>query len=648
MRRRENIGSRALAALMVIGLGCSHFAVAAPVPPQNLQNQTRNVRATTPRGLPAKKPVVKSFARADYLARARAYFAAGNYEKALLFANADLRSSPGRKSALLMMAQSYYRLGRASEAAKVFLILSPDDLTSDAAIDCTLAMFATRRYKQATKAWLHVAPDHPYRDIARFYAGVSYMHLNLYAKASQLLRLAIRLPANLKSDRRRILTEVDQLLERQRRGEFVGGQAYSYQTQQRYYQIPVAPPVEPVPQAAPGPGGAGKPPAATAAAVPKKSEPPAPAKPGFVFSATPEVSYETKATKQDFNGYSQLQGSSKTPAFTAPVQMKYSGKPRSFGGQPTVTVNVTPGYSDTEGTLTRSSLVAQESDPGAIQSVTKEDTLHAASATLKNGLDLLYPVSEAIDLGLGYKDEHEFVDASQKKENAVNGPRFNMVIDGDTYKGELNWSMYDTTSKLVEDPKIKTVMTTSGTLTRNGETSVTRAMATYVQTNATAKSGEQSRMGLDLNWDKTWEDVSLGLSGGYVSKTAYSGTVLDEAAYTMNAARTQENIGVSLKYTVGFGLALTGTGKLSQFSDYESRQTNEAKESVVVSSTGSIHAFGMSGALALGSYVSLEAAYNYTKRNISVGDAAFETAILKAAVSEVSESSLKLGIRYPF
>ena len=647
MRRNQRILSSAITAIVVVALDCLNSAIAAPAPTQPPLNQPRTSNVSGPRQPAVKNAAAKNAGKADYFARAKAFFAAGNYEKALLFANADFKVNPSRKASVLMMAQSYYRLGRAAQSAKLFLMLSPDDLTSDAAIDCTLAMFATKRFRQATKAWLHVAPDHPYRDVARFYAGVSYMHLNLYDKAAQLLRLAIKLPANLKSDRRRLLTELDTLQERQRRGQFVAGQANSYQTQQRYYQLPVGPPIEaapPIAPTAPTPGGATPP--ATAAAAPKKPEPPAPAKAGYSFSATPEFSYESKSSKQDFNGYSQTQGTSKSPAFTSPLQMKYTGKPRSFGGQPTVTVNVTPGYSDTEGNSTTSSLVAQESDPTAVQSITNGADTHSFSATLENAVDVLYPINESVDIGFGYKDDHEFTDAEMKKDGAVDGPRFNIVIDGDTYKGELKWSMYDTTDKTADNPKVKTVMTTSGTLTRNGETSVTKLIATYVQTNATSQSGEQSRMGLDLTWDKTWEDLSLGLSAGYLSKTAYSGTVIKES---MNSARTQESAGGSLKWTVGFGLALTGTGKYTQFSDYEQTQTNpDTKETVIVPGSGTKMDFGLSGALALGTYVSVEAAYNYSDRKISVSDPTYETAVLKAACSQSSDSSLKISVRYPF
>lgn len=635
MRRRQGSHSIRLIALAVSAFACFIFAVA-------VQAQQKTPQRATP-AAPQKAPTRK--APADYFTRAKSYFAAGDYEKTLIFAAADLRANPSRKVSVLLMAQSYYRLGRPGPAAKTFLLLSTDDLTSDAAVDYTLSMFATKRFRQATKVWQKINPDHPYRDIARFYAGVSYMNLNMYSKASEVLRRAFKLPANLKSERRRLLGEIDQLLASQRQGQFGGGQAYTYQSQ-RYYQMPIAPPVEPT-QGVPPPAGAPAPSQSPApAAVAKK--PPEPAKAGFAFSATPEVDYITKSTKKDFNGYSQVQESSKSPTVSVPIVAKYSGKPRSFGGQPTFTLKVTPGYEDIEGASSRSSLVAPESDPSSISTLTSSSSDHSFDATLTNSIDILYPMSEAIDIGVGYRDDHLYTNASQKLDENTTGPRAKLVIDGDTYKGELSFSMYEKSD--TTDGRIRTTTTTSGTLTRNGETSVSKLMLEYLQKDQVSKRGEQTRMTVGLTWDKTWDDFSLGLLGEYIAKTAYAGTVIpDSPAYIdMNAARTQQNVGINGKWSIGFGLELTGNLKHSEFSEYEYSAKDASEATVIVPNSGSSNAFGFSGALSLGNYVTAEAAYNYTDRKISVGDAAYQEQVLKNACSQLSESSFKLGVKYPF
>lgn len=641
---RVRVHSNTLNMMVIAWLGIlsSGFALDAEAAPKVAPSTRVKTQAQTSaqpkkaRPIPAKAspaPVLDNFAKA------RVFFANGQYEKSLLFAAADLRANPTRKASLIIMAQSEYRLGRAGNAAKLFSLLSPDDLSSEAAFEYTLAMFAAHRYRQATKVWQKVGPEHPYRDVARFYAGISYMQLNLYNKASQLLRGAIKLPANLKSERRRLIAELDDLQERQRRGDFTAGQVYAYQAQQPNYQI--APPVEapPLPGAPPMP----KKPASPPVVQPKA---------GFSFSATPSFSYLTKSIKRDFNGYTQAQGSSRSPVVTSPLQLKYLGKPRSFGGQTAFTLNVTPGYEDIEGTLTKSSLTAPSSDPSAVQTITDEKVNHSFNASLMNGFDILYPVSDAVDVGVGYKDEHIYVDASQKKEKAVSGPNAKAVIDGDLFKFELGFSMYDSANAALESPKVQTATTTYGTITRNGESSVTNLKGAYIQTDAVSKAGEKTRTSADLTWDKNWDDLTLGLLAGYVSKTVYPESVISDstAGVVMDAARSLISGGGTLKWTLGFGLAMTGSFKHTEFSDYDTKipAANKTSEPLFIASSGSINAFGLSGAVSIGPYVSVEAAYNYTDRKVNPGDEANAQTILKEACSQQTETSMKLGIRYPF
>ncbi len=334
------------------------------------------------------------------------------------------------------------------------------------------------------------------------------------------------------------------------------------------------------------------------------------------------------------------------------MQLKYLGKPRSFGGQTAFTLNVTPGYEDIEGTLTKSSLTAPSSDPSAVQTTTDEKVNHSFNASLMNGFDILYPVSDAVDVGVGYKDEHIYVDASQKKEKTVSGPNAKAVIDGDLFKFELGFSMYDSANAALESPKVQTATTTYGTITRNGESSVTNLKGAYIQTDAVSKTGEQTRMSADLTWDKNWDDLTLGLLAGYVSKTVYPESVISDstAGVVMDAARSLISAGGNLKWTLGFGLAMTGSFKHTEFSDYDTKISgaDATAEPLFIASSGSINAFGLSGAVSIGPYVTAEAAYNYTDRKINPGDEANAQTILKEACSQQTETSMKLGIRYPF
>ncbi|MCX6116677.1 MAG: tetratricopeptide repeat protein [Proteobacteria bacterium] len=338
-----------------------------------------------------KKPVPQSATqvskqKVNLYVKARLWFEAGNYEKAIQYAAADIRRNPNRKSSYIVMAQAYYRLGRNARAAQIFSKLSLEDITADAALEYTLANYAARKYKNAALGWQRVAEENPNRDIAKFYSGLSYMHLKQYQRASFLLRSAKRLPANLKSERRHLIDDVDALMDRERNGQFSQDQAYAYHAQPRFtpYQPPppIQPkqPVYPTPPTAPGstPEKAKQP-----EAKPPPAAPPAPPQTGWAFSSSAVVTYESLAESVDYNGYQKVVTNKKIPTASLPSSMKYSAKPRSFGGQPYFTLNINPGYDHFDSDVNTSALFAPADDQNAVQTTSSKSEAFGHNQTLK-------------------------------------------------------------------------------------------------------------------------------------------------------------------------------------------------------------------------------------------------------------------------
>ena len=285
----NRINAKWIFALMLFSFWSAH-AIAAN-PPSRTQTQR-----TTQQNL-------------NYYAKARVYFESGYYPQAIQYAAADLRKNPARKASAVIMAQSYYRMGRVNRSAKLFSKIPFEELPPDAALDYTLAMFSAKNFKAASTGWQKVPEDHPYKDVAKFYSGIAYMQLKQYLKASQLLRSARKLPANLKSERRQLIDKVDALMESERSGRFSQEQTYAYQAKPRFIAPPplLQPPTSPV-----QPGAPGAPPAKPQAD--KKSDKPAPPASGFSFTATPTFTYESVNDSVDRNGYSLTQIEKKTPA----------------------------------------------------------------------------------------------------------------------------------------------------------------------------------------------------------------------------------------------------------------------------------------------------------------------------------------------
>jgi hypothetical protein len=584
-----------------------------------------------------------------YYRVAEKLFRSGQYGNAIRYAAAHLRKVPGHKPSLVILARSYYRLGKSSLSVSAFSKLEFDDLSADALVEFTLAAFAAKKYKVSAVLWQRVPENHVYKDISKFYAGVSYLNLRQYPKASSLLRSAKKLPASLKADRRRLLDEVDALMESERGGLFAPERPFVYQSQSRTYapQIYTPPSYPPSPQS-PTPSAPGQP---SPPSSQKEAASPPPSE-GFMATATPTFAYEITSQSIDRNGYVLEQRDSRKPSVALPISIKYAARPRPFGGQSSFTLNITPGYDDTETTSASSELLAAEDTPDVVQNQVTMSAGHFYNQTLNVSAELFFPVSEPLDLILGYRSDHQYIDASQKKEISKEGPSIKVAGEGDLIKMDVSFSSIETQNKanaeLEKPTKLDSTNTIVGSLTRNGDSSVVKIEGSSAEVASLSKSGLKATTNGKINWDKSIGDFGLGIGGLYTSRTTYAESILSPDGQT---ARGEQGGSATLKWSLDFGLTLTGGVTYIMFTDLDySTGADETFEVFPSNGTATTYSL-LASAPIFGSYGGVEASYRYIDRVISPPDEASDetkAAILKKFWSQVTTTSVKLTLKYPF
>lgn len=612
-------------------LGCTFMGLSTHV---YSQTPRRNIKGK------ASSPVVRAnapqTASANNFMKAKSFFDAARYDVAIQFAAADLRQNPGRRASVVLMAQAYYRMGNAARAGKLFSSLKLEEIPPEASIDYALALFASRRYTQAAVAWKIVPQNHPYRDVTVFYGGVSNMFLRQYARASTLLRQARKLPASLKSERRRLLDEAEAVLARSREGLFAQDQAFSSQPLPQYL---------PPPQMMPAPVG----PSAPAGSKPTAAPPPPVT--GFMFSAVPTVTYELSSERLDYNGFAQKQTDFRIPTASMPTSLKYTAAPRSFGGQPYLTVNATPGYSDTERTDTTSALFAPVENPTAVQSSTKRTETHFYSQSLLSSVEALYPVSAPLDILVNYKSDHFYADASLEKDRSVSGPTGKVSIEGDRLRLDASYSSLTTDDQanlLLEKPlptHVKTDDTIQVVFTRNGNSSVAKLDVSSVTSQPESKSGLQSALLGKASVDKTFGEFNLGVGGIYNSRTTFEKTILTDPA----APRLEQGATANLVWSGTFGIIMTFGLAYTLFDDLEFKASDE--EGTIYPSSGTVTTYSLLASLPIfGTYGGVDFAYRYSDRKITPpegADEAIQLSILTGFWSQRTATSIKFTAKYP-
>jgi tetratricopeptide (TPR) repeat protein len=571
----------------------------------------------------------------DYYSKARNYFAAAQYREAIQYAAAAARRSPEARMPIILMAQSYYRLGNTARAAKLFLQVPLGDLPKEASVDYVLTMFAVGRHRDAIKGYSVVPDSHPYKDVTRFYAGVSLMHLRLYQKAQMYLRGARRIPSNLNSQRRRLLSEIDDILENERQNVFDQPGAYTYQAQQYYVPPPVVAP--------PDPQGTQRPAA-------KKPEAPPPPKEGVSYYAKPAIAYNQTSRKRDFHGYKQEQYDEVKPTASATLGLKYLGRPRSFGSQPTLDATFVPSYYDIATKTNTSSLQADVTDPTNVRNVTTSKETSGYNMAQTIGVQGVYPLTEPVDIGAGFDQKNEQAKGSAGKlKQTTETLSLKSIIEFSSLKLDLSQTSASITDKLTPDNS-QSIQTTKVNLTRNGENTTAAAGVTAVTySKPKINGGIKSSSGIDVSWLRNLDDFSLGLSANNTTKTRAGDFVSSSNAQVLDLTSGK----IEGTYNMNFGLSVIVSYTQIQYGKIVVRnvvvkdpRVPDGADEVMASGSGNQVKATVKAAPV--SFMTLSASWDYTTRKLSVSDAGFEKFMMTDNWSTQTLTTLNVGMSYSF
>ena len=561
--------------------------------------------------------------------KAREFFAAGRYPEAIQYAAASQRRSPNTKVATVLMAQSYYRIGNTPRAAKLFLSVGSSDIPREAGVDYLLTMFAARRYREVIKGFPIVPDNHPYRDVAKYYTGVSFMHFKLYQKAQAYLRTARKIPPTLNSQRRQLLSEIDRILDNERQGVFDQPQQYAYQSQQ-YYALPPPPEMEAPRSSAPGAPGPAKP-----------SSPPLP-KAATTYSVKPSVGLKQVSTHRDFNGLSQSQEDKQIPSASLALDLKHLGKPRPFGGQPSIDLNLTPSYESTDSKKSTSALVADAADPTNVQNVQAKTDTSSFTISQAYGLSGEYPVSEPVDIGAGYKVKQDRTRGSSKADLTTTTPSAKIVAEMGMGKFDASWQADQIADKRTPDAN-RTNTTIKLSLARNSENTTTTGAVTKIDNSKPAQElGIKSVTQLDLGWVRNFDDYSLGITGNKTDRTRgelmAGKTVLNETS-----AKIEGTLNMS------FGVSLVTSGTMYQYANLvvlNGGAVKDGPDEAMANGTGKRLLVTLK--VSPVSFVAFSASYDYTDRSLSVGEASLAKKMQTEDWSQQTVTTLNISANYAF
>jgi len=581
----------------------------------------------------ANPPGTKKLSTRDLYLKARDFFAAGRYPEAIQYAAAAQRRMPTSKAPTVLVAQSYYRIGNAARAAKLFLSVPVSDIPREAAVDYELTLFAARRYKDVIKGFALVPENHPYKDIIRFYVGVSYMQFKLYQKAQAALRNSRKLTPSLRVQRRQILSEINQILERERRGLTEQPQAYSYQSQQIYVPPPPEVPMAPkstLPGGVPGTPSQAKP-----------AAPPAP-KAGISGAVKTVLGVKQKSTRLDYHGYTLLQTDDFSPSASLALSLKYLGAPRSFGAQPSLEANFTPAYSSKDSKTSSSALVADAVDPSNVQNISTKTESSSYTIDQTYGIAGTYPVSDPVDISGGYSIDNSLSRSASKSESSLTTLNFNLKGDFDAFDLDAGWKSEVSSDKSTPSVKSETT-TTNLALTRNGENSTTSFGLTMLANNQPAlTSGIKSSMDIDLSWLRNIDDFSVSLAANKSDKIreplSASGKILSQMSLKLEGT-----------YSMSFGLSATASGTFYQLSNLvvlNGGAVADGPDEVMAS--GDAKQVKVSVKVSPVSFASASISYDYTDRALSVGDPNFKLKMMKESWSQNTVSTINLSFNYSF
>lgn len=569
----------------------------------------------------------------DLYLKAREYFATGNYVAAIRLATLAKSKTPTATLPVILMAQCYYRMGNNAKAEALFRSVEIGDILPEAAVDYALSMFAARRYREVIKIYPLIPEGNAYKDIVKFYVGVAYVNFEQYNYAIKYLRKAGNLPPNLKTQRRRLLSEIDDLRDRERSRTTVRSQQPAQLNWAQSY-VPPPPPPPPPPPAGLLPGGT---PGTATAVKPPPAPPPPLAKSSKSFSATPAVKLAADSSKKDFSGISQEQSESKTTSAELALGGKFLGHARSFGSQPSLDLYLKPSYFHTESKTTSSKLTASVDDPTNVQNTITDTPKSAFSLTYNYGLKGLYPVSEPVDIEAGYDVVKTHSDL--RIDTTTSTPAVKVFAEVGDFKVDGSWSQAQST--LEQTPaKDNAVTSLKIGLKMSGDNATTTGSVENKENSKPLVSGIKSTRIFSGSWLTNFDDISLVIAA---SKADVTRVPLANAG-TLN----KWDASATGTYMLPFDIScdLVGTYTSSSNMVLQLPAVDGVVPEALGTMTGKLFKIALKGKIA--SIISLSGSYAYQSQSPAVNDPAFEKSILTANFSQNSSTSVSLGISQSF
>lgn len=558
--------------------------------------------------------------------KAREYFAAGRYKEAIQYAAAAQRRTSASKLPTVLVARSYYRLGRVARAAKLLQTVPLNEIPKEGAIEYLLTMFAAGRYADVIRSFPIIPDNHPYRDVAKFYLGSSFLQLKLYQKASVALRSAKKIPASLKVERRQLLSFIKDMRAAESRGQFAGTPQYYTYGQGSY----LPPPVDVEGPAPILPGGVpGKAPSAK----------PAPPKQGLMFLVTPRFTLDYKSTRDDFNGYDLSQKDEQTPTYAVDLGLKYLGTPRSFGGQPSLDLVLKPSMAMPEARTTTSKLTADAENPSTVQNVTTRS--ESKSDVIEQNISLvgLFPVSEPIDVRAGFLQVEKSVKSASN--SATSTTQFSGKVSGDYDPLDFGLEHVVSSSRTKGSNGKSDTSTSTLSISFSGDESTTSLVASLTA-NKPSNKGIKGGTNIEVSWSRPLGDFSLELSAAKNDSSR-------DPLTAENTVLSQATIKGELGYSLGVGLTITLTGSLAQIA-----QMPILKDDTIAEGPDEVFATGVNkqGLILVKyapvSFASASVSYDYNDRTLDVSDPNFKLKMLKKNWSQKTITAINLGLNYTF
>lgn len=574
----------------------------------------------------SKSTAVKKLTASGLYQKSKEYFDAGKFPEAIQYAAAAQRRTTATRLPTVLVAQSYYRLGNSARAAKLFLTVPLSELPRSAAVDYLFSMYAARRYLNVIKVFPLIAQDHPYRDVARYYLGASYLQLKLYQKATANLRASKKIPSELKAQRRQLLAQISRIRQQERQGEAARSPYFSGPT-----YAPVAPP--PVEIAPPGPVLPGGTPAKP---TPLKQAPP---KVGFAFSIKPGLDYKVSSERKDYNGYNLEQSDSQTPKLSVALAAKYLGEPKSFGGQPELEIGLTPSSSTKDSKSSTSKLVAEADNPSNIQNVTTRSDSKTEVTDLAFSMSGLMPISDAIDIGASYDLTNTTTKKTSKSETTDD--TIGVQVSGDFDAVDFTLS-HDITSSKTKGSSGKSESSTSKISLTHAGALWTSSFTGAMSENDPPSSGIKSRTDLDLSLSRDLGDFDLELG---LAKFEKQRIPLKASGSSLSETSAKGEV----TYSLDIGLSASVSASIIQVDSLpiaKDDTISEGPEEVMASGTAQNYVVTVKYSPI--SFASASVSYDYSDRVLKVGDPAFKLKMLKENWSQKTSTSLKLSLSYTF